>query len=242
MRTYLTGNISNLSDKQLTDIICGSRKTITQKYKDLKWLAETTNDEYANEAFKDAQDALSGLELKQKEVFVVIEKDFDTDINQEEICGSEPAFSIEQVNGLIDEDLTFWSNEENEEPEYWYEIMKYDASDRERVKWILSYHMMPNTEIWFYKNSIQGHKNDYLYNQGLNLYLPIPFEVGDILTIDCRPFRPMKHAVLLEKGNDCCTVTCAWVSGRGTIRAGSLMHTSLWTIIKKVDRGMRKIG
>lgn len=41
-------------------------------------------------------------------------------------------------------------------------------------------------------------KNDYDFN----LYLPVPFHAGDIVTIDCRPVALVSHVVILEVGDN----------------------------------------
>ena len=39
-----------------------------------------------------------------------------------------------------------------------------------------------------------------------DLNLPIPFSPGDIVVLDCMPFAPVKPALILEVGDDCCGV------------------------------------
>lgn len=227
MREYLIACLSDLSDRQLADIICGGRKPLKQKYADLKLLAEISNDEYITEAYKEAQEALDGFEINHGEVFLLTESGYDEEILQEKIYGSAPAFSFKQTSGIIDEDWDDCTEEENENRTDWYEFEKY-VPDGKKLKWTSRYTIAPNSDIWFYHHTENNGIRSYLSAQGLNLYLAIPFEIGDILTIDCRPFRPVKHAVLLEKGNNCCTVTCAWISNESYIRVGSLMHNSLF--------------
>ncbi len=47
-----------------------------------------------------------------------------------------------------------------------------------------------------------------------DLNLPVPFVPGDIISIDCRPYAKVKHAVILQLGDnhDCCSVQCASIS------------------------------
>lgn len=60
---------------------------------------------------------------------------------------------------------------------------------------------------------------------GQDLNLPIPFSVGDIVCIDCRPFESPRVAVLLEIGDntDCCVqALCRGENGIWTL--GALKH------------------
>lgn len=55
--------------------------------------------------------------------------------------------------------------------------------------------------------------------------LPVPWHPGDILRIDGRPYRPTDtYCVLLEVGDDCCGVQCAFPNEDGTIGHGALKH------------------
>ncbi len=227
MRDYLLNNISELSDRQLADIICGGRKPLSKKCEDLKRLAEFSNDVYISEAYSEAAEAIADLILNYGEVFLVTEKGYASDISLERIYGSAPAISLNQVSATVKKDLDDCTEEENKSRTDWYELEKYVSDCSDNLEWKSVYTIAPNNEIWFYHN-VQANPLRHHLNSGSDLYLPIPFEIGDILTIDCRPFRPVKHAVLIEKGSSCCSVTCAWISNEGYIRTGSLMHNNLF--------------
>ena len=59
-----------------------------------------------------------------------------------------------------------------------------------------------------------------------DLNLPIPFRAGDIVTVDCRPFAPVSHAVILEVGDnfDCCCVQALYRRRNGTWDTGAVKH------------------
>ena len=53
----------------------------------------------------------------------------------------------------------------------------------------------------------------------------MPWQPGDILRIDGRPYRPGNaYCVLLEVGDDCCGVQCAFPNEDGAIGHGALKH------------------
>lgn len=63
-----------------------------------------------------------------------------------------------------------------------------------------------------------------------DLNLPIPFHAGDLVAIDCRPFRPPRLAVLLEVGDnrDCCCVQALCGDQDSGWTVGALKHGSLF--------------
>lgn len=59
-----------------------------------------------------------------------------------------------------------------------------------------------------------------------DINLPVPFRAGDIVTIDCRPFAPVSHAIILRVGVnfDCCSVWAMYREDDGTYETGALKH------------------
>lgn len=59
-----------------------------------------------------------------------------------------------------------------------------------------------------------------------DLNLPVPFHSGDIVTIDCRPFTPVSHAVILEVGDnyDCCCLQALYHADDGIWDTGAVKH------------------
>lgn len=64
----------------------------------------------------------------------------------------------------------------------------------------------------------------------MGLYLPVPFAAGDVITIDCRPFVPFKHGVIVSIGDnhDCCCVQCLYAKSDGTLDVGALKHSHVF--------------
>ena len=58
-----------------------------------------------------------------------------------------------------------------------------------------------------------------------NLNLPVPYQPGDILFIDCRPYAPGAfYCLLKEVGDDCCGIQCEYVDEKGKVETGALKH------------------
>lgn len=58
-----------------------------------------------------------------------------------------------------------------------------------------------------------------------DLNLPVPYQPGDVLLIDCRPYAPGAfYCLLKEVGDDCCGIQCEYVNPKGEIETGALKH------------------
>lgn len=127
----------------------------------------------------------------------------------------------------INEEYAELEKDEKEDAVYWYGLEKYVPGVVDELDMPYEYTIAPNGEIWFTDNAYFPHR-DFASSQDLNL--PVPFEIGDIITIDCRPFAPLKHAVIVEIGDNwgCCTVQCMWVDNDGNINRGALKHSSVF--------------
>ena len=65
--------------------------------------------------------------------------------------------------------------------------------------------------------------------RGDSLNLPIPFGVGDIVTLNCAPFAPVKHALLIYVDNvDCCGVRMIHRDTDGMWYDSALKHAHGW--------------
>ena len=239
MKKYLIENIDILQKWQIIELIGGARADLSKKYKTLKVLAENCPDEdkedwyytYANAA-KVAKEALDELTLKDGEVFLMMEYGFDEDTMDEKLYGAEPAFSLRSVLNYGNEDYEeyeeAYDDVEQDDLTYWYRLEKY-VPDGEDLKETICYTIAPNGEIWFVRwYGKQWREKEYdFFRNSRHLNLPIPFEVGDIITIDSRPFALPRHAVIIEKGDNwgCCVVQIAWIGDDGKVYSGALKHT-----------------
>ena len=128
----------------------------------------------------------------------------------------------------MNEEYEELDEKEKEDALYWYRLEKYAPNKDIELDWRYYYTIAPNGEIWYTHDL--GKDEDRTFDDSQDLNLPVPFEVGDIITIDCRPFAPVKHGVILEKGDNwgCCSVQCAWITENGKIRIGALKHCTLF--------------
>lgn len=234
MRNYLIGVANELSKRQIIDLICGARADLRDKYESLLRLSEFESDKQKKEdgsAYERAQKAkknLDELALKKGEVFCNMEYMYDYERAEKAICGASPHFFVNSVMKYVHEEYEELDEQEKTDATYWYRLKKYTPDNDIELDWCYAYTIAPNGEIWFCRD-IKNHK-DNCFDDSQDLNLPVPFEIGDIITIDCRPFTPVKHGVIVEKGDnrDCCCVQCAWINEEGQVKTGALKHTTVF--------------
>lgn len=56
------------------------------------------------------------------------------------------------------------------------------------------------------------------------LNLPVPYQPGDILSVDCQPYTRSAYCLILEVGDDCCGVQCLFRDKAGRLQAGAFKH------------------
>ena len=74
-----------------------------------------------------------------------------------------------------------------------------------------------------------GDCNDYCYSwDNIHLNVDIPFEPGDIVTVDSIPFAKPQNIVLLEVGSDCCGVQALYRNEAGEWDTGAVKHGTIY--------------
>lgn len=236
MECYLTG--CKLNDYNMLDIILGAPLPLTEKRKLLELLNTPGSDGYADvsKCIREFDDALAALELKNSEIFTLSECWYDDDILDEKKAFAEPFLSFqaaaEYIKKLIEEE----TEDIDDIDEYicWTEITKWIPAGKGKMKDVYTYTFVGN-EIHYFKRIGNLPRDSYRgYKSSLDLDLPIPFQPGDIVTLNSLPFRAVKGAVLLEVENwNCCGVQMLYLCknriNRKTIwKTGALKHGDGW--------------
>lgn len=116
----------------------------------------------------------------------------------------------------IDDDCRFWN-----------EICRYDRIETGALELAVSWYVGESGVVWDFRsyllNSAEGREEISIYD---DFHVPTPFLPGDIVTVDCRPFYPVFHAVVLENKypRDCCSLQVAFLGGNRRIQVGELTH------------------
>ena len=203
----------------IIDVICESPVPFALKREWMKKLAEKENlDRSFAKAYSDMDDALKELELKKGEIFSITDWWFDDEIRQTKESGGPVFLSLDNVLRYIREDMDYAGDEEDgsdseNECFCWYELNKWRPDEHGNMNRIYKYTLIGDEVVYFskiiykeYAGDFLGLPEDYRYSASFNLDTTIPFKAGDIVRIDCSPFRASKLGVIVEAGDhwDCC--------------------------------------
>ena len=234
MKSYL--NDCNLSEYQIKEIILGAPIPLTQKRALLESM-DTLNSiipSEISECILETDKALEALDLKDGELFTLTECWYDDDFLDENESSAEPFFSFQALSNYVSKMIEEETEDLEEDEEYtcWTKATKWAANDDGTATPVFSYIFIGN-EICYYVRMEENRRYSFLSSMDLNL--SIPFKVGDIITLDCLPFAPVKHAVIIETTNDwdCCGVRILYrqkheINGKDEWAAGALKHGHGW--------------
>jgi hypothetical protein len=123
----------------------------------------------------------------------------------------------------------------------WFGIEKWIPAEGGRMKETIDWTLSADGDIWFFDiEDTSDERLRFLESHGhhfgifgWDLKLPVPFSVGDIVTIDCRPFFDVFHAVITTLGDnhDCCAVSFLYVTKRGKIDVAALKHNNFFHVL-----------
>ena len=184
--------------------------------------------------------ALEELGTSAEAVFLLIEAWHDEEIDDRKISAGTPFFNADDALEYIRYDMD--SAGDDFSNLCWYELQKWKPSTDPvsgKASYVhgYTYYFLKDRACFFEK--LEETREPYLFlpesrrfsADGQHLNLPIPFCAGDIVRVDCRPFRPERPAVLLEVGDntDCCCVQALCRGQNGTWTIGALKHGSLFS-------------
>ena len=159
----------------------------------------TTKLKYAaGEDYDEIKQAIDELNLKSNELFYLIDNWYDDDIYDENGCGNAPFSNFEKV---VEHICT-----------YRYILIEDEVCFFEREE--------------FLKNGLTR-VHDYRFFNSTDLNLPVPFKVGDVVTIDCRPFAPVRQVKITGIGDnhDCCSLQAEFYDNKEKeYKTGAVKH------------------
>ena len=170
---------------------------------------------------------MSNLKLKQNEIFILKAQGIDEDnLNDREITPETyeyaPFNSYEKaIEDIKKSCYLLLKYNSFDELCVWYVLEKWVLSDCGIYEKVIDYYITLKGDIWFYRfdyayrmkykknpdKSTMLEKLD-VCSDSENLNIPVPFKVGDILTIDCRPFAELRRVLIIGVGDnrDCCSL------------------------------------
>lgn len=215
MRKYLA--TQELSDRWISNIILGAPVPLTTKLK------------YASgKDYNEVKQAIDELNLNSNELFYLIDNWYDDDIFDESGCGNAPFSSLEKVIEHIREEIDECGEDLGD---CWYTLEKWVLD--ENGNYICTYrYILLGDEVCFFgreeflENGLTR-VHDYRFFYSTDLNLPVPFKVGDVVTIDCRPFAPVRQVKITETGDnhDCSSLQAEFYDNKEKkYKTGAVKH------------------
>lgn len=207
----------------IADAIAGASISLERKRELFLLLAEGEEDGYFSDLADAVSLAIQEMQPKPGEFFYLTVCSYEEDIahTREETMGA--FLSWEQIFEAIQ---SCWGSDADfEELLTWFYVEKWTPDGNGRLKNKYSYEVIGGKVCYCCCEDLSVHKR-------LNLggytdpNLPVPFHAGDIVTVDCRPFAPVRHVVILEIGDncDCCCLQALYYAGNGTWDTGAVKH------------------
>lgn len=225
VRDCLSNNYNQLSKKQIIDIIYGAPSSLDEKYSIFKQLADeeetigkTSYTEYAERL----RTELNHLNLSDNEMFV---------LELKRLPKSDNSFSISYPLGVFSDTAKsldvikrkFIIDKYN----CWYTLTKFKLNEGEK-KHIIKYFISTDGEILFSDYHVK-YKYDY-YMPNMMIFIPLPFHVGDVVSIDSSPFAYPIYGVITEITNtpEGTHVKCLYFDNSGTAKIATLEDFSVF--------------
>ena len=197
-------------------------KTIKKDVRDMADWAYDDGWTYMWEASEDINEAIKMLddyltEYEGEGEFYLFSEWYDTDSFVEKSFGQGLFSSMKEVMDYIDNEI----EEDNLNEEY-FRVESWKPKDPKHCDYKKThkydYYIFDGNVCWFEKMrpEVQDNGNTYympesrMFSSGnIDLNRSVPYRTGDIVKIDCRPFGPPFHAMVLESRElyDCCFPT-----------------------------------
>ena len=154
------------------------------------------------------QEALNALDLKPGEILCLEEASFNERRMEEEVAGGSMLFlSFDAALRYLRYKMEYEAWEED--APYWTMLQKWVPGENGEMLHLYTYCLIRDEVIYFEKlhrdesEYWEWSSDNYYYSArgGGGVGLPVPYHAGDIVEIDCLPFAPVRHVLLLEEGN-----------------------------------------
>lgn len=237
MREYLSENFEKLNTHDLIGIVGGALRSINFKLNLFTELAEILPHQFDEiDSFYDFEPYVDMYKLAfkdmqfnetEKGIFLLNQYDYkyERGLGPSPVM-TKPFYTFNAAIKYIKNDVKDWLNTDDMESALTYFGIEKWVGDTDLEE--KSYYTVSKYgEIWHYYSC----ESDCFHLFGYDdLNLPVPFKAGDIITLDCRPFIPLSHVVVVSVGDnhDCCSVQCIYFRSDGTIDMGALKHSAVF--------------
>ena len=184
-----------LDDHNLCDLICGAPISLEKKAE----LMEPCKDNiYFTEMYEQTVAAMDELDLDDDEIFILSEYNYWDRIGYKMLKYKNIFSSAETFEDYM-QYIIVNRNNSDEVNDSWYELEKWYLDEIGMGERLYTYQFLEGEPVYFTKHGKPG--NGFFRND-LSPYISLPFEKGDIVTVDCYPFAPITNVIFLEDGFD----------------------------------------
>jgi len=175
--------------------------------------------------------ALAELMVRPGELFTLEDALYDEELREAKHWFNAPFSRFEQVLSHVRAELAEDVGDVGEwRDSQWYEVQKWASNGDGELVSVCTYWLLGDRVTYFRWKDCRADTpfNSYCPEPNLSA----PFRPGDILNIDCRPFAPVKHALLLEVGDNrdcCCLQALCREEKSGCWITGAVKHRSLFS-------------
>lgn len=229
--------------RDYVEIIAGAPVSLKRKQGLLHKLRATTDlkqrdMEYMKLCCECMNQAVRYLTMESRTIFLIQLMGYDDDNKSDIMDGPYIMTSLEDMKKAVQE--YYWNDFDSTwETLYWLVELYLDSKNEIKKNEFLSpmytYIMDKAGEIQYFiheklslnylKGPLGSMVERQFYSVCPDLNLPVPYQPGDVLLIDCRPYAPGAfYCLLKEVGDDCCGIQCEYVNPKGEIETGALKH------------------
>lgn len=161
----------------------------------------------------EAKRALRALDLDVGEVLILGEKAYPKTIDglgyDYGYLGFEPYLSFDALQMYIQREY-LGPDDDEEDALIWHTLEKWVPWKDGLMEEAFTYTMIKDQVVFFHRNAPHAKADPYLdgWYSASRLFdrlmdptesgIPMPFQVGDVVRIDCRPFAPVRYACLID--------------------------------------------
>lgn len=203
----------------IENTIAGAPISLERKGALFRLLAEGGKDGFFSALADAVSMVIQEMQPKPREFFYLTVCSYEEDIahTREETLGA--FLSWEQIFEAIQK---CWSSDADFEGLLtWFYVEKWIPDGNGRLENKYSYEVVGGKVCYCCCEDLSVHERLDLGGY-TDPNLPVPFQAGDIVTIDCRPFAPVRHVVILNR--DCCCLQALYHAGNGTWDTGAVKH------------------
>lgn len=228
LNAHLRDHMETLTDELLAQIVAGAPIALTRKAKLLRRMER--DGAAVSEYMSELERLLLILEQFDPAKHVLMVRLMQYDPEKRAVTTMDGPFP---VRDLLEAQSAIWEYNETclgEAPfPYFWRLEFYDMTERPKHDGfrcpVITCICALNGEIQYAVGN-RGKASKHIFGETCpDLNLSVPYQPGDILHIDCRPYDPFDaYCLITEVGDDCCGVQCMFPCANHELDFGALKH------------------